>query len=164
MTTELTLTLTPQIATQTSYAVYAARKAKEDELTACIKGWGNEETYWSGKIREEIAALNELQSYWDHLATGLHNAAIRKEREVREAEVKAIKARNRNKDMFIVGDRVRYSRHYGAAGSVRVFGTVTKVNKASYTVLTEGEDGSSFTRAVKKDNVMIDYRTTKQTA
>jgi len=162
MTNELTQTLTPQIATQTSYAVYAARKAKEDELTACIKGWGNQETYWSAKIREEIAALNELQSYWDHLATGLHNAAIRKEREVMEAEVKAIKARNADK--FRVGDKVRYSRHYGAAGSIRVFGTVTKVNKASYTILTEGEDGSSFTRAVKKDNVMVDYRAAKQTA
>ncbi len=58
------------------------------------------------------------------------------------------------KDKFTVGDRVRYSRHYGAAGSVRVFGTITKVNKASYTILSEAGD----TRAVKKDNVLIDYR------
>lgn len=63
------------------------------------------------------------------------------------------------KDKFTVGDRVRYSRHYGAAGSVRVFGTVTKVNQASYTILSEGEDG--YSRAVKKDNVMIDYRNTR---
>ena len=153
-----TAALTHQIATQTSYAVYAARKAKEDELHACIKGWGNVETHMSGKIREEVAALLALQIYWQGVAAEMLATQIKAERDAAKATI------GRAWDQFQVGDKVRYSRHYGAAGSVRVFGTVTKVNQASYTILTEGEDGHSFTRTIKKANVGIDYRAAKQSA
>jgi hypothetical protein len=149
MTNELTQTLTPQIATQTSYAVYAARKAKEEELHACIRGWGNIETQMSGKLREEVAALLALQIYWQDVASEMLNAQIKKEFATMVTEVKAIKARNGDK--FRVGDRVRYSTGSTAYTRFTVFGVVTKVNQASYVVTSE--DGRKAT--IKKSNVFV---------
>ena len=88
-----TANLTHEIATQTGFAVYAARKAKEEALVACIKGWGNKETGHSDKLKAEIADLLALQIYWEKVATAMLDAAIKKQRETMAAEVKAIKQR-----------------------------------------------------------------------